>query len=276
MKQGRGFLTFAQNTETVDYLRLAYLQALNIRATQGLPLTVVVSPGTKIDPKYYRAFDKIILCDERFDLGSPMANEAQALALTPYKETVKVESDLLFNDSIEHWWTAFRHRDVVLSTGCRDYRGNISYNRTYRRVFDDNSLPDVYNGLMYFRYSQTATTFFNTATTLARNWTAVRDTLKNCREDTPSTDVLFALTAAIIGVEHSTLPLDFINFTHMKSQHNQLPDDMPWHYAVMSEHTDGRMRINNLNQYHPVHYYDKSYATDELIEYYERRITQSV
>jgi hypothetical protein len=35
-KEQQGFLTIAANTEDVDYLRLAYLQALNIKATQKI------------------------------------------------------------------------------------------------------------------------------------------------------------------------------------------------------------------------------------------------
>jgi hypothetical protein len=277
-KQQQGYVTFAQNTADVDYLELAYLQALNIKATQKYnSYAVIVDAATreKIDARHHSVFDYIIdLPHDYNDATSDwkLANEWQVFALTPFKETIKLESDLLFTRSIDHWWTAFRLRNVCLSTGCRDYHGNQSRVREYRKLFDDNRLPDVYNGLMYFRYSQEAHDFFALAQRIWQNWDVVKSQLKNCREDTPSTDVLYAVTAAMIGEEICTAPtLDFINFVHMKSAIQGWSGARPWQQLVVSEHDGDMIRINNLNQYHPVHYHDKTYATKELIKYYESR-----
>jgi hypothetical protein len=278
-KEQQGFVTFAQNTEEVDYLELAYLQALNIKATQkNNSYAVIVDAETKelINERHSRVFDYII--DLPVDYNDPsslrkFANERQVFRLTPFKETIKLESDLLFTRSVDHWWTAFRLRNVCLSTGAKDFSGLKSGIRKYRQLFDDNLLPDVYNGLMYFRYSREALEFFNMAEIIARDWTTVSRELKGCVEETPSTDVLYALTALVYGEEMCTMPsMDFINFVHMKPGFNSWTDTQSWLNTVMSERDGDVIRINNLNQYDPVHYYEKSYATKELIEYYEQRI----
>jgi hypothetical protein len=267
-KEQAGFVTFAQNTDQVDYLELAAVQAQNIKLTQKLNRTaVIVDSATKekVNDDHRGVFDYII--DLPHDYNDPtnarkFANEWQVFWLTPFKETVKLESDLLFTRSIDHWWTAFRLRNVCLSVGARDYRGNRNYKNLYRREFPENELPDVYNGLMYFRYSQEAVQFFNVARAVFNNWAHIRDNLLiNCRDETPSTDVLYAVTALIVGPENCTAhSLDFINFTHMKSAFNGWSDNRMWTDTVVGE-TDGNMiRINNLNQYHPVHYYDKDYV----------------
>jgi len=273
-----GFVTFAQNTQDVDYLELAYLQALNIKATQtNNQCAVIVDLATKekINERHRNTFDYII--DLPTDNNSStsnwkLANEYQVFRLTPFKETIKLESDLLFTGNVDHWWPALRLRNVVLSTGCRDYQGNLSDVRKYRQFFDDNNLPDVYNGLMYFRYSQEAFNFFAAAETVFQNWKDIKDQFKNCREDTPSTDVLYAITALLVGEETCTIPsLDFINFVHMKSGIQGWSDARTWTETVVGEQDEDIIRINNINQYHPVHYYDKNYATEELIKYYESR-----
>lgn len=41
-KEQQGFLTVATNSEDVDYLNLAYLQALNIKATQKIKSYAVI------------------------------------------------------------------------------------------------------------------------------------------------------------------------------------------------------------------------------------------
>jgi len=279
-KEQQGFVTFAQNTDTVDYLELAYLQALNVKATQkNNQYAVIVDTATeeKINDSHRRVFDYIIRVPYDNNNASSnwkLGNEYQVFNLTPFKETIKLESDLLFTRSIDHWWTAFRLKDLCLSTHARNYRDLISGVRKYRRVFDDNELPDVYNGLMYFRYSRDGANFFKVAEVLHRNWHHIKnEILVNCREDNPSTDVLYALAAMIVGVETCTMPgMDFINFVHMKSEFNGWLDARSWVDTVLYEQEGDVIRINNLNQLSPVHYYDKNFATKELIEYYESRI----
>jgi hypothetical protein len=198
-----------------------------------------------------------------------LSNEWQVFNLTPFKETIKLESDIVFTRSIAHWWHTFRLRDVVLSTGCKDYQGNLNTARDYRRVFDDNQLPDTYNGLMYFRYSQTAADFFNLAKQLYTNWEYVSaNILKNCRDPNPTTDVVYSLAAKLIGVELTTLPLEFLNFVHMKPAVNMWPN-APWPEVVVGELDLPMIRIANQNQYYPVHYHEKTWATDSIIERYE-------
>jgi hypothetical protein len=279
-KSQKGFLTFAQNTDSVDYLRLAYLQAMNIKSTQkSAEYAVIVDKATAllVTEQHRQVFDYVIeLTDDYNDPSSQwkLLNEWQVFWLTPFKETIKLESDVLFSRDINHWWNTFRLKDVVLSTGCKNYLGKKSDVRRYRQLFDDNNLPDVYNGLMYFRYSNTAVDFFVLAKQLTLAWLEIKDQiLKNCREDTPSTDVLYAIVTQVIGRELCTIPsADFINFVHMKPGINGLDDNRPWRDSIIDEFDGDTVRINNINQYHPVHYFDKDFATDELIKYYEQRI----
>ena len=280
-KEQQGFVTFAQNTDEVDYLELAYLQALNIKATQKNNRYAVIVDATtkeKVNDKHCNTFDYIIDIPNDYNDSTSnrkFANEHQVFWLTPFKETIKLESDLLFTRSIDHWWTAFRLKNVCLSTGAKDFRGLNGSIRRYRELFDENNLPDVYNGLMYFRYSQEAHDFFEAARYIQQEWEYVRTGLKKCVEEQPSTDVLYALAVLMVGVETCIMPsMDFINFVHMKSGFNGWSDTRSWLETVVNERDGDVVRINNLNQYSPVHYYDKTYCTQELIEYYEQRILE--
>ena len=272
----QGFLTIAQNTADVDYLRLAYVQAMSIKLTMpGSQCAVIVDGETllEVTDSHKKVFDHIITLPQDYAKVDAwkLANEWQAFSLTPFKETIKLESDILFTRSIDHWWTAFRLRDVVLSLGCRDYQGQIGKSRRYRKIFDDNSLPDTYNGLMYFRYSQLAHDFFSQAKQVYANWEFIRDNvLVNCRDDHPTTDLVYAIVANNLGVELCTLPgCDFINFTHMKNNINNWPETTPWPGLVLSELDIPMIRINNVNQYQPLHYQDKNWITNTMVERYE-------
>ena len=147
-KAQQGFFTIAQNSTNVDYLRLAYLQALSIKITMpGSLYAVAVDKNTLecVTEEHRKVFDYVITIenDEAASDAWKLSNEWQAFYLTPFKETIKLESDIIFTRSIAHWWTTFRLKNIVLSQGCRDYLGKLSNDRTYRQIFDDNQLPNV-------------------------------------------------------------------------------------------------------------------------------------
>ena len=270
-----GFLTLAQNSD-IDYLRLAYAQAMSIKLTMSdAKYAVVVDDSTYscVTEQHRKVFDYVIPLQYNYakDDSWKLANEWQVFDLTPFKETIKLESDILFTRSIDHWWTAFRLRDVVMSLGCRDYQGNINISRQYRKLFDDNDLPDTYNGLMYFRYSQFASDFFAKARQIFSNWDYFRDSiLINCRDEKPTTDVVYAIAAKILDPDNCMLPqCDFINFTHMKNAINSWPESTPWSELVVSEFNLPMIRINNINQCNPLHYQDKTWITDEILKRFE-------
>lgn len=266
----QGFLTFAQNTAEVDYLELAYYQAVSIKQTQSInSYAVVVDAATKekINEDHRRVFDYIL--DLPVDHNEPtsrwkLANEWQAWHLTPFKETIKLESDILFTQNIDHWWTGMRHREVCLTTKIRDYEGKVSADRSYRRMFDDSNLPDVYNGIMYFRFGQISMEFFQVAELVYQHWPMFRDTvLTNCREDTPSTDVVFAITAQIVGPELCTIPaLDYPSFVHMKGAINGLGTGDDWRTALTHEQDGTDIFIGFTRQQWPVHYYQKDFLNE--------------
>jgi hypothetical protein len=258
-----GFLTFAQNSD-VDYLNLAYLQAQNIKSTQKQnQYAVIVDAETAklVTEQHRQVFDHVIelSIDMAKDSTWKLSNEWQAFNLTPFKETIKLESDLLFTRDIGHWIYTLRLRDICFSLHCHDYQGNLIKQSPYRKLFQLNDLPDIYNGMYYFRYSQTASKFFNIAKSIYTNWNTVKDQLIGC-DQYPTTDVVFALAIKILGEEYCLIPtLDWFNFTHMKSAIQGWNDRQLWTDYVNVELADQMIRINNLNQYGPVHYYEKNF-----------------
>jgi|LakMenE18May11ns_1017448.scaffolds.fasta_scaffold9927451_4 hypothetical protein len=283
----QGFMTIAQNIPGKNYLELAYVQAMSVKLSMSDSLyAVAVDEYTlsQIEDKHRKIFDYIILIEQDMakDEEWKLSNEWQVFYLTPFKETIKLESDLIFTRSISHWWNTFRLKNIVLSQGCKNYLGNSSEVRNYRKVFDDNELPDIYNGLMYFRYDLESAEFFRLAEQIFTNWKYISDNLlKNSRDDKPTTDIVYALAAKIFGLEKCTIPgVDFINFVHMKPAINGFSSNDSWHNLVMCETDLPMIRINNVNQYYPVHYYFKDWVTEELVKEYEdelgRRISKSI
>jgi len=190
------------------------------------------------------------------DLGG-YANDWQCWYASPYRETIKLEADMLAASPIDHWWTLFEKRDVVISQGARDFYGAVTDCRTYRKIFDDNGLPDVYNAITYWRVSEHAKEFFLLVKDIFADWKNYRRLLK-FPEDHPSTDVVYAMAAMILGPETLTLPKDLgPKIVHMKRKiiHTKSED---WTKELIWE-TDP-LRIQTVAQWGFFHYHVKDWV----------------
>jgi hypothetical protein len=189
---------------------------------------------------------------------NPWANDWQVFRLTPFRENIKLEADMLITSEISHWWTQLRHRDLVISLGCRDWQDQVSNVRSYRRVFDENNLPDVYNAITYWRLSATAREFFDLVRDIFQNWDQFR-TLIQYADLVPSTDLVYALAAEIMGRDRVTMPwATYPRMVHMKqhianAQHGAWQEEMVWEYH------NGRLRVNSVAQWGAFHYHTKDW-----------------
>jgi len=270
--EAQGWLTFAQNSNDVNYVDMAYLLALSIKATcKHSRFAVAVDPESAetISTLQRQVFDHIIVIPHM----EPFHNEALALDITPFKETFKVESDMLIPRSLDHWWDGCRLQDVCYTSRVRDYRGDISTARNYRKFFDANNLTDAYNGFTYFRYTRNAVRFFENIKTILGNWPTLRDDVLNHSIYTkPDTDVLYGLAQAMdMGPCFNNL--SYPTFTHMKPAINGWVEHINWQDAVPWTLTNSMdFIVGGYAQQYPFHYYDKSFCTPELTDRYEQAI----
>ena len=159
---------------------------------------------------------------------------------------------------IDHWWTLFEKRDVVISQGARTYYNQPATSRFYRKIFDDNNLPDVYNAITYWRLSHTAKEFFDLTKEIFNNWNEFKKLLK-FPDDEATTDVVYAIAAVIMGPERITLPNGIgPQIVHMKRRIiGTLTDN--WTKELVWEFTNPGLRIQTVAQNGLVHYHIKDW-----------------
>ena len=249
----QGYLIVACNTDTVDYVGCASLLAESVKHWH---------PGAKVCLLTDQAVDNSVFdyvnILSTVDQHNPYANDWQVFSHTPFRETIKLEADMLITSDIQHWWNMFRHRDLVVSTGCRDWQDRTSTARNYRKIFDDNNLPDVYNAITYWRLSETAKEFFSLVRNIFDHW-AEFQTLLKFPEAVPSTDVVYAMAAQIIGPEQVTLPFaSYPRMVHMK-QHIAKTETTDWTRELVWEYHNHQLRIDTVAQWGAFHYNTKTW-----------------
>lgn len=245
----QGYLIPALNTGTVDYVACAVRLARSIRQFCPAARIAVMTLDRCSDP----VFDHVVPLPYRDQItGSNLqCNDWQVFRATPFRETIKLEADMLIVSNIDHWWTMFRHKDVVISTGCRNWLDQVSTARQYRKIFDANDLPDVYNAITYWRFSETAKDFFQLVRNIFAHWTEYRKLLK-FPDPEPTTDVVYAMAAQIMGVEKVTMPFaSYPKIVHMK-RHHAGTETENWHQELVWEHNP--LRINTQAQWGAFHY----------------------
>ena len=248
----------ATNTADTDYVNCSETLAKTIKYWHP-EAKICLLTNEKREPDHL--FDYVHEFPFPIDTANPYANDWQVFDATPFRETIKLEADMLITSPIDNWWNLLRHRDVVVSTGCRDWKDQRAKSRHYRQVFDANNLPDVYNAITYWRLSKTAQEFFVTVRNIFENWPQYRAMLK-FPEDAPSTDVVYAIAAKIVGVEKCTMPFaSYPTIVHMKRHimHAQRED---WMEEFVWEYRDYLLRINTRAQWSAVHYNQKRFRVD--------------
>ena len=245
----QGYVVVAVNTATVDYVRCAAMLVQSLKTQHPDARVCLITDQPVANP----VFDYVHLLPAVSD--NAYANDAAVFKLTPFRETIKLEADMLITSPISHWWQLFRHRDVVISTGCRNWHGDVSTVRHYRRVFDENHLPDVYNAITYWRLSETAKEFFDLVRDIFANWEHVR-TLIKFAPAVADTDLVYALAAQIMGKQRVTMPfVTYPQIVHMKPHHAGTTDR--WTHELTWEHDP--LRINTVAQWGAFHYHIKEW-----------------
>ena len=168
---------------------------------------------------------------------------------------------------ISHWFDILSVQDVVVCSKIRNYKGNISNIRVYRKFIDDNNLPDVYNAITYFKKSDTAEQFYKIVRDVFENWEEYKAILKCKSTEEATTDWAYAIACHIIGVEKTTLPkFDELSMTHMKQFISGTTTE-DWTDTLVYECLPHALRVHTFTQEYPFHYHSKSFA-DKILERY--------
>lgn len=268
----KGFLIFSHNTEDTNYLYQAYALALSIKATQKEITSVSLVTNDPVPKKYEKVFDKIISVpwSENVVVSRFVGEHRWKLFhVTPYEETIVLDSDMLFLEDVSSWWNYCKNYDVHYTSTILNHKLEPIVDTVYRKAFVTNSLPNVYNALHYFKKTDQAYEFYKVLEFVCSNWELCYSKFAPHEyQGCLSMDLATAIAIEIVG-NHQTVMSNCspLKFVHMKPliqgwimSHESWQDAVP--YLLNKK---GELIVGNIKQPALFHYVEETFLSKRLV-----------
>lgn len=268
----KGFLLFAQNTETVDYVKQAYALALSIRLSQTAVKNVSLVTNSPVSDYYVHVFDQIIPIPFESEGSSTLQGEHRwkLYYATPYEETIVLDSDMLMLEDISSWWDYCSNYDIKFCSQIKNYKLELIQDTYHRKAFIANHLSNPYFALHYFKKNQPAFEFYKVLEFVCNNWQWCYDqfAMKEYQEWL-SMDLAAAIAIEIMGIHEQVIDIcNPMNFVHMKTPIQGWPTiPLSWQDAIpFILNSRGELIVGNIKQSKLFHYVEKNFITDKILQ----------
>jgi len=268
----KGFLVVAQNTSTVDYVKQAYALALSIKFSQMLHTNISIMTNDVVLDEYKLVFDQIIPIpwnDAAVTATWKVENRWKVYHITPYEETIILDTDMLMLEDISKWWQYCSNYDLKFCSAIFNYKLEPIIDTEHRAAFVQNQLQNPYTALHYFKKSDTAYNFYTVLEFVCTNWEWAWTKFAPLRyQNWLSLDLAAAVSIEITGLQETAVDnISPMSFIHMKPA-IQGWDITPerWQDAVSCVlNSKGDLIVGNIKQSKLFHYVEKDFITDKLL-----------
>lgn len=269
----RGFVVVAQNTETIDYVRQAYALALSIKLSQTVHTQLTIITNDHVPDEYATAFDQIIPIpwdDNASGSYWKIENRWKIYHVTPYDETIVLDTDMLILEDITAWWDYCSNYDIKFCSSIKNYKLDKVVDTFHRKAFVANGLSNPYFALHYFKKSDVAYRFYKTLEFVSSNWEWFYTKFAPLEyQKWLSMDLAAAICIEINGIHQIALdnesPLEFI---HMKPAIQGWSNiGCKWYETVpVVLNSRGDLIVGNIKQSKVFHYVMDKFLSPKIIE----------
>lgn len=273
----KGFLVLAKNTEHVNYVKQAYALALSIKFSQHEVKSISLATNDLVPEEYSQVFDNIIpipWIDDTKQSAFAAEDRWKLYHITPYEETIVLDTDMLFLEDVTDWWSYCKNYDITFCSKIKNYKLEPVVDTFYRKTFIANKLASPYFALHYFKKSDAAYNFYKVLEFVCNNWEwCYTKFAPEEYQNWLSMDVTTAIAIEIIGnhqsIVDSTSPLEFI---HMKpALQGWSPIPSSWQDTIPSVlNSKGDLVVGNIKQSKLFHYVEKDFLKPNIIKQLER------
>ena len=272
LQMSKGFLVFAQNSDTVDYVQQAYALALSIKYSQTTVANISLVTNNSVPKKYQKVFDQIIPIPWFETTGDdPLKAEHRwkMYETTPYEETIVLDADMLLLDDINNWWEYCSNFDIKFCSNIKNYKLERVIDTYHRKAFIANKLSNPYFALHYFKKNRPAYEFYKILEFVCKNWEWCYNLYAPVEyQNWLSMDLATAIAIEMSGMYDILDEYGTLEFIHMKTPiqgWSPIPaswqDTVPW---VLN--TQGKLIVGNIQQTPIFHYVEKNFINNKILK----------
>jgi hypothetical protein len=269
----KGFIVFAQNTDSVDYIQQAYALALSIKFTQLEVTNISIVTSDSVPEEYQHAFDQIIpipWLDEKSSSKFAAEHRWKLYHASPYHETIVLDTDMLLLEDISSWWKYCSNYNIRFCNNILNYKLEHVSDIVHRKVFISNKLTNPYFALHYFKKSETSLEFYRVLEFVVNNWELCWDKFASSNYQKWLSMDLAVAVATELSLMHDEVMdnTGILKFVHMKtpiqgwdSSYEKWTDAVS--YVLNSR---GEFLVNNIKQPALFHYVEKDFITPKMLD----------
>lgn len=266
----KGIVLLAQNSAD-DYIEQAAVLAASIKYKDGTPVTLITNDD--VSNNYKKYFDNIlpIAWGDMAELSDwKVENRWKVFHQSPYKETIVMDTDMLVLRSLDNLWEFYKNYELYFTTSPVTYRNETITSNYYREIFVENSLPNIYSALYYFKKTEFTHNFFAYLEIVLKNFDKFQEDICPYKQQQHvSLDVAIAMTIKLMGIEDKVTNQkeNISTFVHMKShiQNWKTPREK-WQNVVSSTLTnDLDLYVGHYRQAGIFHYTEKDFIDNMYI-----------
>jgi hypothetical protein len=176
----KGFLVFAFNNKSINYIEQAKFLSKNVKDKLNLPVSIVTDNSIDLD-NCKNCFDKIIKLDYKHKVKNRPYRDgesfeslefknycrSQSYALTPYDETIVIDTDVvLYNDVFKNCFSNVNN--LLMYDECFPLSGLKEY-QDYKYI-NDKGIKFYWATVIFFRKCIENEIFFNLVAHVEEYW----------------------------------------------------------------------------------------------------------
>lgn len=259
------------------YLEQAYLCALSIKATQTDINNVSVITNVKTTEKQELVFDNVIFKDIEDESRYSTKLRSQVYNLTPYEETIVLDTDMLFTSDVSDWWNKLERHDIFFTTQIKTYRDEVTDNRYYRELFNKFDMLNTYVAVHYFKKTELAGIFYSLVKFISSDEKKYyKQILETEKDIDPSFDFTCSLVIKMLELENLVTLKNspYPTFVHLKGQNQNWIDGTSNWLSKVPYYIDEDLNVfvGNYKQSGILHYTETDFVTKSIISLYEEKI----
>ena len=265
----KGHVFLAQNSDSVNYIRQAYALALSIKAFNKVHNQTCLITNDLVPDEYKHAFDYIepipwgdLASNSRWKIE----NRWKVIYVTPFDENLVYDVDMFLTRSNDHWWDHLTENDLAFTTEVTTYRNEKVVDNFYRKTFVENSLPNIYTGVYYFKKTKPSYEFFKWLDFIVSNWREVyKKYLKPGYQSQCSIDLSAAIALKFSGIER--FESSILTFAHMKPKVQNWKIHPDKWSSVIDIQLDKNLNltVGNFFQTKLFHYVEDDFLTNDIL-----------